>query len=192
MPTGTPATVPTAIAISEIRMLKAKPHSSSGAQRTRISMAEDLTAAGCCASAMVAPTPTMRRNSRIDAARWPGGRPSRRGLGWPSRHGHVSAGHGLGALLAEAGDDEAALDGMQDADQDEHQHQIGHEHEDHHLAHVGGIAPDLLGDVEQLRHGDGVGEVGGLDEVDEVVAERRQADADGDRQDDEAIGLPAR
>ena len=77
-------------------------------------------------------------------------------------------------------------------DQHEHQEQIGEEHEEHHLAHVGGIRPDLLGDIEQLRHGDGVGEVGGLDEIDEVVAERRQADADGHRQHDQAIDLPAR
>ncbi len=37
IPTGTPATVPMAIAMMEIRILKAKPHSSSGAQRTSTS-----------------------------------------------------------------------------------------------------------------------------------------------------------
>ena len=59
MPTGTPATVPMAIAMIEIRMLKPKPHSSSGAQRISTSSAVALAACGCCATATVAPSPTM-------------------------------------------------------------------------------------------------------------------------------------
>ncbi len=125
-PTGTPATVPTAIAISEIRMLKAKPHSSSGAQRI-----EHLAGGGLDGGRLL-----RERNGRADAndeeeqqdrcGRWPGGRPS------PRRAGVAGAGTamsppamGLAPLLAESGDDEAALDGVQDADQDEHQRQIG-------------------------------------------------------------------
>ena len=73
MPTGSPAAVPTAMARIEIRMLKAKPHSSSGIQRTSTSSAVALVAAGCWASAMVAPAATMRMKS--SAIRAIAGRP---------------------------------------------------------------------------------------------------------------------
>src|SRR5215475_1786054 len=45
----------------------------------------------------------------------------------------------------------------------------------HHLAHVGGIVSDLLGYAEQLRHSNGESQIGGRDEVDESVAERRRS-----------------
>ncbi len=75
---------------------------------------------------------------------------------------------------------------MHEGDEAADEDHIGREQQHHHFQHVLRVRPDLPGRVKRLGHGDGIGERRGLEQVDQVVVERRQAYAQCERQDDVA------
>ena len=77
-------------------------------------------------------------------------------------------------------------------DQHADQRHVGDQQHVHHLGHVRLVRPDLVRHVEHFRHRDRVGNGRGLDQVDQIVVERRQADAERERQDHVDVGLQPR
>ena len=84
-----------------------------------------------------------------------------------------------------------SLEVIHDQDEDTDQPHVDEQEHIHHFRHIQFVRPDLVGDIEHFRHGDGVGDGRRLDQVDEVVVERGQADAERQRQDDVDVGLQA-
>src|SRR5579883_2208024 len=178
-----PNSVPSAMATTLIRTLSPKPRRSSGVHFARTSTTEAGPGPPCAeptaTRVMRVASPSATPARAVEGTPGASGPPARRSTG---ERGRTTARGRSRMLIAYARHPQGMLELRHSEDEDSDQGHIDDQQDVHHLRHVDRIRPDLAARIEHLRDRDRVGDRRRLDEVDQIVVERRKADPEGERQ----------